>query len=126
MPNEKRLIDANKLKWKLGQVTLYVKDLRFGKTVLSKILESYRRAVFEEIDEAPTVDAVKVVRCEKCLYRSQYCDENGFYKCGGVQNEDGECFLMVEPTHFCAFGKWRGKLGARMDGERRTDVSGNT
>ena len=66
MATEKRLIDANALKWKLGQVTLYVPWLRFGKAVISKVLESYRRAVFEEIDNAPTVDAVEVVRCKDC------------------------------------------------------------
>lgn len=56
-----RLIDANVLKWKLGQVRLYVPWLCFGKTAISKILESYRRAVFEEIDNASTVDAAPVV-----------------------------------------------------------------
>ena len=61
MANEKRLIDANALKWKIGQVRLYVASLRYGKTILGKILESYRKAVFEEIDNAPTVDAVEVV-----------------------------------------------------------------
>lgn len=51
-----RIIDADKLKFALERVTLYVQGLRFGKTVLEKILESYRRAVFEEIDDAPTID----------------------------------------------------------------------
>ena len=61
MANEKRLIDANALKWKIGQVRLYVASLRCGKTIISKLLESYRNAVFEEIENAPTVDAVEVV-----------------------------------------------------------------
>lgn len=57
---------------------------------------------------------VEVVRCEKCLYRSQYCDENGLYKCGGLQTEDGDLVLMVKPDFFCAFGERR---GAKMDGD---------
>ena len=64
------------------------------------------------MEDAPTVDAVEVVRCEKCLYRSQYCDENGLYKCGGLQTEDGDLVLMVKPDFFCAFGERR---GAKMD-----------
>lgn len=73
-----RLIDASALKWKLGQVTLYVPWLRFGKTAISKILESYRRAVFEEIDNAPTVDAVAVVRCKDCKhYMTIHCTCDG-------------------------------------------------
>ena len=66
MANEKRLIDANELKWKLGQVKLYVPWLRFGKAIMGVILESYRGAAFNEIDNAPTVNAVEVVRCKDC------------------------------------------------------------
>ena len=83
--------------------------------VVNCVLQSGRRVVYRAMQELAR--RVEVVRCEKCLYRSQYCNENGLYKCGGIQNEQGDCFLMVEPTHFCAFGKWRGKLGAKMDGD---------
>ena len=65
------------------------------------------------IGKIPTVDAVPVVRCEKCLYASQYPNENGMYKCGGILTEDGDCFLIVKPDHFCAFGESRGK---KMEG----------
>lgn len=51
-----RIIDADALKFGLEKVTLYVQGLRFGKTVLGKILEAYRRAVYEEIEAAPTID----------------------------------------------------------------------
>lgn len=54
-------------------------------------------------------NTVEVVRCEECLYTSQYPNENGMYKCSGILTEDGDCFLMVKPEHFCAFGKRRGK-----------------
>lgn len=43
--------------------------------------KAYRLAVefFEE----------KQKRCESCLYRSQYQNENGEYRCGGIQTENG-------------------------------------
>ena len=61
------------------------------------------------IDNIPTVDAVEVVRCEDCLYRSQYPDESGHYKCGGLLTEDEELLLMVKPDFFCAYGEKRCK-----------------
>ena len=76
MANEKRLIDANDLKWKIGQVRLYVASLRCGKTIISKILESYQKCVFEEIDNAPTVDAVEVVHG-----RWERTEHHGFLRC---------------------------------------------
>lgn len=60
------------------------------------------------LKDVPAVDALPVVRCETRLYRSQYCDENGMYKCGGIQSEDGNCFYKVAPNFFCAFGERRG------------------
>ena len=69
-------------------------------------IEASVKRIFSEI---PTVDAVEVVRCEKCLYRSQYPDENGDYKCGGLLTEDEELLLMVKPDFFCAYGERRGK-----------------
>ena len=53
------------------------------------------------------VDKVEVVRCEKCLYRSQYPDESGHYKCGGLLTEDEELILMVKPDFFCPYGERR-------------------
>ena len=99
MATERRLIDANALKWKLGQVTLYVPWLRFGKNAISKILESYRRAVFKEIDNAPTVDAVEVVHGRWCFM--------------GLWEECSICRYAItvdgERTNYCP------NCGAKMD-----------
>ena len=95
MATEKRLIDANVLRTQFEDIPPFI-GLTAG-------------CVQQYIDKAPTVDAVEVVRCGKCLYRSQYPDENGDYKCGGVQTEDGELLLMVKPDFFCACGERRGK-----------------
>ena len=45
-----------------------------------------------EIDATPTVDAVEVVRCEKCeeLHREWYCGLTG---------------MPVDEDDFCSFGK---------------------
>lgn len=117
-----RLIDADALRWKIGQVCLYVSSLRCGKTIISKILESYRKAVFEEIDNAPTVDAVEVVHAHwgdgcairngKEVYKSIDCSEcdNTFKTKTEEEREYWKKRFKVCP--FC---------GAIMDGERRTE-----
>jgi hypothetical protein len=121
MANEKRLIDANALKWKIGQVRLYVASLRFGKTIISKILESYRKAVFYEIEDAPTVDAVEVVRCKDCCHGRQIDKARSpekYFKdtCVVCQCESvvGDEPMIYEPTHFCSYGK-------RKDDDTTTD-----
>lgn len=108
---EMRLIDANVLKWKLGQVRLYVPWLCFGKTAISKILESYRRAVFKEIDNASTVDAAPVVHAHWA-----YCPRK-------VYAEDGSYTLAMDTS--CSKCNWHipegmdspfcPRCGARMD-----------
>ena len=84
MENEKRLIDANALKEKAepeevtGEGIVYVQD----------------------IDEAPTVDAVEVVRCKDCKHFDnsegiQWCKINSKFYPGGFDwhsfPEDGFC-----------------------------------
>lgn len=69
-------------------------------------------AVIERINNAPTVDAVEVVRCKDCYYCATeksfgkeylYCD--AFY-----EHAEGDLIgasLMVEPNHFCSWGERR-------------------
>lgn len=104
MANEKRLIDANALKWKMCQVRLYVASLRYGKTIISKLFESYRKAVFEEIDNAPTVDAVEVVHGR---WEDGICT-----MCGYPIPTDSKCdFIDEDDCLFCYH------CGAKMKGE---------
>ena len=62
----------------------------------------------KHIDNAPTVDAVPVVRCEKCEH--------------WVKNDDGQCVcalfdiansygepVVTKPDDFCSYGKRKGK-----------------
>lgn len=94
MAKKKRLIDADALMDS-------IKGYRLGKIPKGELEW--------KIENASTVDAVEVVRCKDCLYRSQYPDESGHYKCGGLLTEDEELLLMVKPDFFCAYGERRGK-----------------
>lgn len=53
----------------------------------------------------PTVDAVEVVRCEHCMYRSQYSDENGMYHCGGIETTEEHAAPVVAPDFACLHGE---------------------
>lgn len=64
--------------------------------------------IVHTIANAPAVDAEEVVRCEQCLYRSQYANEEGLYKCGAITCKEGHC-AMVAPYFSCIAGKKRGK-----------------
>lgn len=80
-------------------------NLVYKRQELCKAVES----VFRDM---PAADVAPVVRCEKCLYRSQYANEDGFYQCGMLQCADEHCAL-VPPNFACIAGVRR---GAKMDG----------
>lgn len=54
------------------------------------------------LDQQPTVDAVKVVRCINCKHR-KYDAIYMCYWCGKVGRG-----LIVRPDHFCSYGEKRG------------------
>ena len=82
MANEKRLIDADALNW--GTCPTY-----------GKLVKAW-------LDDAPTVDAVEVVRCKDCkhwLERDAY-GMGTYHQCwitGHIPNKD----------HFCSYGERR-------------------
>jgi hypothetical protein len=59
------------------------------------------------LDGLPAADAVRVVRCKDCLYRSQYHDEKGLYHCGGIDTTKDHALPVVAPNFFCAHGERR-------------------
>lgn len=66
-----------------------------------------------EIDAAPTVDAVQVVRCKDCTHARKKNDYESAYLCHGILictncevGEDG--WLPVWPQHFCSYGRQKG------------------
>ena len=65
--------------------------------------------VLEELKKDIEDNKEEMVRCESCLYRSQYANKEGLYRCGGIQCEEGHC-ILVTPNFSCIGG-------VRRDGE---------
>lgn len=82
----KRLIDADALSEKLCETTIFIKD---G--------EVFQRM----INDAPTVDAVEVVRCKDCKYGEERIED---YRCW-MLDEDWD--IRFSPMHFCSYGRRR-------------------
>lgn len=92
-----RLIDADRLKDSI----MFTCDL--GGWIGETLLQIKKLAV-KYIENAPTIDAVEVVRCKDCKYSHmtydgccKYCDELEW---------DGEA-LYLEGDFYCAFGERR-------------------
>lgn len=90
---EQRLIDANKLKESVPETHVDI----FENCRNCRLLDKYQ--VRDLIDDAPTVDAVEVVRCKDCAVPHNY--STGCPKLGG---------LIPSEDFYCACGK-------RKDGE---------
>lgn len=68
---------------------------------------SYNAVTVEEIDEAPTIEAVPVVHCKDCKYRTWFCPG---YGCGNYNSPfylgaDEEVPIMTRPDDFCSYGE---------------------
>ena len=97
MANEKRLIDANKARSKA--IPLEGLD---GNGIPYEIMA----VPIDALDDAPTVDAVEVVRCKDCKHRYTMSSGHGFCR---------EHFPMGKyDDDFCS-------LGERKDNERKAD-----
>ena len=92
MANEKRLIDANALMKRFYNYYDCVNEFTSKNGYRGETLMNYEVAdmIYDCIDNAPTVDAVEVVRCKGCVHwkdafdsteTEKYCDI-GFYKIG--------------------------------------------
>ena len=87
--NEKRMIDANAL----------IKEANAD--------GAYGYVDAKQIADAPTVDAVEVVRCKDCKY---YCQDkiNGVICRHPALDFDTECFdhwINTNPDDFCSYGE---------------------
>ena len=97
MATEKRLIDANALQFEPdpfegGANGVLIWGRGGGKT-MKTVLWSLKRMV----DNAPTVDAVEVVRCKDC----RYWDEDR--RCNGKEN--GLVMEYTREDDFCSYGE---------------------
>ena len=75
MANEKRLIDANALTDKF--LRHYTKQEKKGN--LSFVACEIKQGFADMVNEAPTVDAVEVVRCEVCKHHD-HCEVETFLR----------------------------------------------
>ena len=91
MATEKRLIDANRIPY-------HKSGFPKGDGFDSRLDWAFR----EDIDKAPTVDAVEVVRCEKCSHWREH-DINGKRLLGRCQKWGKVC----KTSDFCSYGERR-------------------
>lgn len=91
MANEKRLIDAN---------VVLAKQFTTGLSDASGNYYGYADVVFvDDIENAPTVDAVEVVRCKDCKKQDTYLCP--LYHCVRPR-------IDARDDYFCSYGERRG------------------
>ena len=104
-----RLIDANKVvkdiiseRDKIPYELVSEKPFKHGNSMRGGIRKALRC-----IEQAPTVDAVPVVRCEKC--RNWVENDDGQYVCTlfDIANSYGEP-VVTKPDDFCSYGEKEG------------------
>ena len=86
LSNEKRLIDANALVSCIDECS---QESRF------RLYYGYAKSF---IDDAPTIDAVPVIRCREC----KHCDPEN-YHCDHPMGTTAP--LRREPDDFCSYGE---------------------
>lgn len=61
----------------------------------------------DDIDDAPTIDAVEVVRCRDCKYRSEYgeCDCNSLYM--DMEGDTIGVGFVPKKDFYCSYGERR-------------------
>lgn len=101
MTNEKRLIDANALQIEPDPWGGMNGVLMLGRSG-GKTMATVQAALKRMIDNAPTVDAVEVVRCKDCK----------FGNCMTVLRPDEVCcelhdFTLWKADGFCSYGERR-------------------
>lgn len=101
MVNEKRLISADDFK-KAFYVDDDCDEIRFG--VDGKVFVDFK-AVQRAIDDAPTVDAVEVMRCGQCVFSDLSMSVPCAYVC---RNPKSPCRNRVTCADFgCLYGERR-------------------
>ena len=98
---EKRLIDINPI----------IGDLTAMKSMFDAILLD---GMIKGLENAPTVDAVEVVRCKDCkhAYINKYSAGSGVVLCR-LWTESLEIInFVMNPDDFCAYGERRGDNAA--------------
>ena len=77
-----------------------VDKLPFEKMEISATSEEWCVRL-SDIESAPTVDAVEVVRCKKCKYCLPYTNNTNY--CSHYPYR--ECYVVVEENDYCSYGE---------------------
>ena len=103
MATEKRLIDANKLSEAIEETAGGLADCDQQNAAWA-----LRKYAIRDITDAPTVDAVEVVRCKDCklAYINSYSKVQEKALCSKWRNHDGNMALM-NADDFCTYGERR-------------------
>lgn len=78
------------------------KRLVYADALMDKVLNHprpYRKDFYRMLKDAPTVDAVEVIRCESCKWYEPECENCDFW--GGYRN----------PDHYCGEGERKNEAG---------------
>lgn len=101
-----RLSDADALHKEISGLAVMVTGIRCGKGLLLELMTDYRKHILRAIDNAPTIDAVPVVRCAECKY--WLCVEDGFGDCTNRRfHLDGCADPSMKMDDFCSCGERR-------------------
>ena len=114
MANEKRLIDAVALRNQVMNEILHYCNCGEGGYYFAE-------DVIPDVDNAPTVDAVEVVRCRDCKHwheETGWCNQHSHF----VDIEGGAChpwesseWKMFVENDFCSYGERRNDGNGRSD-----------
>lgn len=98
-----RLIDADKLYEELEEIRMdYIDEDSMSSKFAADVIETVQD---EYLRKSPTVDAVEVVRCGKCVFRK--CTENAYKVFGwNCTNKLSPCRgRIVGDSDFCPYGE---------------------
>ena len=96
MKTKKRLIDANGLSEQMAA--------NFEQCVLDGVDSAECQIALDTISEAPTVDAVEVVRCKDCCHYRKATDWDGesYYAC---HKRAAVLIMQMNKDDFCSYGE---------------------
>ena len=113
MTNKKRLIDANALSDTIEHIDWYHinKKGHLSHGANSQLHTPLYKAddIYKALDEAPTVDAVEVVRCKDCVYyqEGKLLAPNKFCFRLKHPKENRQIGYNFSPDDFCSYGERR-------------------
>jgi hypothetical protein len=99
MAHEKRLIDANAFQFEPDPVDNIMNGVLFMGRSTGKTLQMVKYCLQAMIENAPTVDAVEVVRCKDCKHWGYVVGCGHYCECYANQMAD------TEADDFCSYGE---------------------